>query len=440
MQDAVRKFLFGLAVLLLIGLLAGWLYDQPLLGVFIATAIALIWQIRQLLKLEQALYTRNLDSVRYAGGIWSLIVSHIDHLGQRGKRHKKRYRRLLKEVRKSINALPDGAIILNENFEIVLCNAAAQRLVGFKRRKDRGQRVDNLLRDPKFANYLKSGKYGGAVEIMSPVQEDHWLNCRIVPYGAGQHLTLVRDVTERMQMNKTRREFVANASHELRSPLTVINGYLHGLAEDHETPAHWKKPIEEMRQQAERMNKIVGELLELSQLETAGRAPDSQRVEICSLLSVAQESYADRSGIPAIELECRSSAAILGKSNEIESVITNLLSNAVRHTLPEGTITLGWECDESGGVLRVSDTGEGIGPADVPRVTERFFRVDRGRSRDDGGVGLGLAIVKHALNRHDATLQITSEVGEGSRFECLFPADRIAYGDGDRNSFAVTKL
>ncbi|MGI9261409.1 MAG: phosphate regulon sensor histidine kinase PhoR [Woeseiaceae bacterium] len=425
MSEARRKFLFGLAILLLGGLLIGWLYDRPLLGLFVATATALLWLVRQLLSLERAIHIADFEKLRYGGGVWSQVVSYIDYLQQRGDKHKDRYRILLKEVRKSSNAIPDGAIVLNSEFEIVMCNSAAKSLLGFRRRKDRGQRVDNLLRDPKFSAWLSSGRHKDALEILSPQGEDQWLNCRLVPYGAGQHLLLIRDITERARITKARREFVANASHELRSPLTVIGGYLHTLVDDDTTPKLWQKPIEEMHLQAERMNKIVAELLELSALEAKGQEHGGQRVDICGLLSIARKAYAGQPGIAKIELECNSRAAVLGNSTEIESVITNLLTNAIRHTAADGTVTLGWNCDKDGGVLSVSDTGEGIDPSDVPRVTERFFRVDRGRSRDDGGVGLGLAIVKHALSRHDATLQIDSERGTGSRFSCLFPRQRI---------------
>ena len=333
---------------------------------------------------------------------------------------------MLKEIRKSVNALPDGAVVLNDDFEILRCNAAAQELLGLKRKKDRGQRADNLLRDPDFGSYLQSGKYTRGIEIMSPLREDHWLNCRLVPYGEGQHLLLIRDITDRNRIDKTRREFVANASHELRSPLTVISGYLHTLVDDDDMPAHWQKPVDEMHSQAERMNKIVAELLELSQLEAKGQESTKRRIDVCGLLSIARKSFAGQAGVPQIEVDCRSNSTLLGNGNEIESVISNLLSNAIRHTPPDGNVTISWNCDDSGGSLAVRDNGEGIDQNDIPRVTERFFRVDRGRSSENGGIGLGLAIVKHALSRHDATLEVDSTLGEGSTFTCHFPADRIA--------------
>ena len=430
MSREQRKFVLGLSLLLLGGLLVAWLYDRPTFGLLVAALAALVWQVRQLLAFERAIRERDFESLRYGEGIWSHIFSTLDFYRQRSQNYKKQYRRLLKEVRRSTKAIPDGGIVLNNDFEILTCNPAAQDLVGFKPKKDRGQRVDNILRDPKFAKYLRSDRETNKdVEVMSPVREGHWLNCRIVPFGGEQQLLLIRDVTDRIRLNKTRREFIANASHELRSPLTVISGYLDALVSDPAVPDAWRKPVDQMQAQADRMNKIVAELLELSRLEAAGSEAEKERIDVCGLMTAARKAYADRRDVARIEIDCQSRAALEGTTTEIESVIANLLSNAIRHTSSDGTITMSWSTDGDGGLLTVSDTGEGIDDDDIPRITERFFRVDRGRSREDGGVGLGLAIVKHALGRHDADLRIDSERGVGSTFTCIFPLSRIALAE-----------
>lgn len=426
MSESRRKLLIGLVFLFASGLVVGWLNDQPVLGLLVAALIALGWQLRQLFAIETALRNRNYDDVRYVAGIWGKVVARINYYRQRAKNYKKQYRALLKQVRKSTKAIPDGGIILNAEFEVLNCNPAAQALVGFKPRQDRGQRVDNILRDPKFGAYLRAEQRNESVEVMSPVLEGHWLNCRLVPFGADQYLLLIRDVTERIRLTKMRREFIANSSHELRSPLTVISGYLDALVMDRDIPEAWRKPVSEMQAQAERMNKIVTELLELSRLEGVGKEMEAERIDVCGLLTAARKAYAERKDVPVIDIQCESRAALSGRSAEIESVVSNLLSNAIRHTALDGVVTLRWTTDEEGGVLAVSDTGEGIDEDDIPRVTERFFRVARGRSRDDGGAGLGLAIVKHVLSRHDAELEIESEVGVGSTFTCRFPESRIA--------------
>lgn len=426
MSKVTEKLVVGHLLLLVAGGLLGWLYDQVAWGLLAAALLGLGWQLRQIIRFEGALHSKHFGSLKYGDGIWSQMYSQFSYQRQRARTYRKSYRRLLKEVRKSTNAMPDGGIILNADFEIVLCNKAAQKLAGFRRKADRGQRVDNILRDPKFSRYLKSGDFASSIEIASPVRDGGWLQCRIVPYGADQMLLLIQDVTERQQLSTMRREFVANASHELRSPLTVISGYLDSLSQDEDAPASWEKPLQQMSTQATRMNNIVAELLELSRLEGAGAAPTDEVVDVCGLLSAAKKSLAGQSGIASIEVDCQSRAHLQGKTAEVESVIVNLLSNAVRYTPEEGHITLAWVSDEQGGELSVSDTGIGIEAEHLPRLAERFFRVDSGRSREEGGIGLGLAIVKHILERHDAVLSVDSTPGEGSQFRCRFPASRIA--------------
>jgi len=421
-----QRLVLGHLLLLLAGGLIGWLYGQTLAGLLVAALAGLGWQLRQLLRFEAALRSKHFGSLKYGDSIWSQMYSRYTHQRQRIRRYRKDYRRLLKEIRNSTNAMPDGGIVLNDRFEIVLCNRAAQELAGFRRKADRGQRVDNILRDPAFGAYLRSGDFSEAIEIRSPIRQHGWLSCRIVPYGADQQLLLIQDITERRRLSTIRREFVANASHELRSPLTVVSGYLDTLVQDDELPVAWKRPIEQMQAQTTRMNHIVAELLELSRLEGAGAASNDEVVDVCGLLSAARKSVQGRAGIAAVETHCPSRAQLRGSTAEIESVIVNLLTNALRYTRPEGKITMSWTADAEGAELAVTDTGIGIDADLIPRLTERFFRVDPGRSREEGGVGLGLAIVKHILERHDAELHVTSKPGEGSCFACRFPLSRIA--------------
>ncbi len=421
---AWRRFLAGLILWLAAGAFVGWLYGNPERGLLAAALVALGWQVRHLLKFEQALRTRNFDYLGYGEGIWAAVFARYWHLKERNRRHKHNYRRLLREVRDSANAIPDGGIVLNESMEILLCNPAAEGLAGFDARKDRGQRVDNILRDPDFARYLATGEYASGVEIPSPHREDEWLYCRVVPYGAGQKLLLIRDITERKRLARMRHDFVANASHELRSPLTVLSGYLDSLVNDPEAPPHWRKPLGQMHAQSTRMTRIVRDLLELSRLEATEPDGADEAIDVSWLLTAA--AHDDAAAGPEIVVEADSRAALHGNPVEIETVVSNLLSNARRHTPPDGTIRLQWFDDEHGGAaLTVEDTGEGVPEELIPRLTERFFRVDRGRSREEGGTGLGLAIVKHILGRHDGELEIRSTPGKGSSFRCRFPASRV---------------
>ena len=426
MPASWRKLLLGLTLLLAAGGLIGWLYDNVVAGLLVAALAALAWQVRQLLAFDHALRTRDFDTFRYGEGIWQQLFSHFERDHSRSQKHKGRYRQLLREIRKSTDAMPDGAVILDGNNEIVTCNKAAKILAGLKPKKDKGQRIDNLLREPALTKLLQQEDFSKSAEIMSPLRDGEWLNCRVVPYGADQKLLLLRDITERIRLNKMRRDFVGNASHELRSPLTVISGYLDSLAEDPQIDPDWQQPVEQMRTQARRMAHIVSELLELSKLESAGRANTSELVNAGGLLVAAKKAWAGRDGVPEIHVHFESEALLYGNSTQIESIVGNLLSNAIRHTPPDGSITMTWRSDKKGADLVVEDTGEGIAAEHIPRLTERFFRVDRGRSRDDGGVGLGLAIVKHIMHRHDGELIISSEPGVGSQFCCRFPAKRLA--------------
>ncbi len=281
------------------------------------------------------------------------------------------------------------------------------------------------MRDPALTRLLDANDATQTADIQSPVSEERWLNCRIVPYGTNQKLLLLRDVTDRIVLNRMRRDFVANASHELRSPLTVMSGYLDAMSEDDTLSPSWDQPIRQMQEQAQRMTRIVAELLELSRLEGGGSAAIDEIVDVVALLTNACEACHEQDDSPEIDLTIESSAQLRGSALEIESVIINLVSNAVRHTPTDGRISVIWSSGPEGAQLVVTDTGEGIAEEYLPRLTERFFRVDRGRSREDGGVGLGLAIVKHVLGRHEARLEISSELGVGSEFRCVFPPERI---------------
>lgn len=425
MSEAARKFLVGLLLLLATGGLIGWLYGHPVLGLLVAALGALGWQVRQLLSFDRGLRTGNFEDFRYGEGIWQQLFSRFRYEHEKASRRKHSYQQLVREIRKSTNAMPDGAVVLNVDNEIIACNRASKELAGLKRKKDRGQRVDNILRDPALTRLLHSKGKDNSVEIASPVDDGRWLNCRVVPYGADQKLLLLRDVTERIRLSKMRRDFVANASHELRSPLTVITGYLDALADDEQAPESWVKPVAQMQSQAQRMLQILGELLELSRLESADKIKVEEQVDVGRLLEETSKAFDGHAEIARIVVRKESSASLRGSAAEIETVIVNLLSNAVRFTPQDGEIVMTWRSNRDGADLVVADTGEGIDPEFIPRLTERFFRVDKGRARESGGTGLGLAIVKHVLARHDAELVITSELGRGSEFRCHFPPERV---------------
>lgn len=422
MSEAARRYLSGLALFIGASLAIGWFYDKLLLGLLIGVSGALLYNVRHLVAFERALRNDDFSFFRNGDGIWQQFFSSYSFQKARAERYKASNRNLVREIRRSTNAMYDGAVVLDANNEIVMCNRAAKDLAGFKRKKDRGRRVDNILRAPELSELLKSGDFSRAIELRSPVHDDIWLHCRIAPYGGNQKLLFLRNVSERVRINKMRRDFVANASHELRSPLTVISGYIDAMSDDPELPEQWARPTKEMLAQTRRMDQLIKELLELSRLENEDEVSDQEIINMAALIRRLAEGYTDK--LPVIEIEADTSIGLNGSPTEIESVVGNLLANAVRHTPADGKVSISWSANREGGHLCVADTGEGISSEHIPRLTERFFRVDRGRSRADGGIGLGLAIVKHALLRHDAKLNITSKLKHGSQFRCQFPLER----------------
>jgi len=257
--------------------------------------------------------------------------------------------------------------------------------------------------------------------------DGQFLSLQLVPYGEGQLLLLVRDVSRQVRLEAMRKDFVANASHELRSPLTVISGYLETLSQDPALDPELMAPVAEMRRQTDRMTTIITDLLELSRLEAAEGEVEGAPLDVAALASILRKDILARVAHPReVRVRIESAAALLGSESEIHSAFSNLVDNAAKFTSQDGSIEMRWWVDEEGGHFSVGDTGIGIPAEHIPRLTERFYRVDSGRSRSrGGGSGLGLAIVKHVLQRHGAVLEIRSTEGEGSVFTCHFPPYRL---------------
>src|SRR5450631_1728665 len=415
-----------LAGILVLGLCLGLLVGPVWLWILAAACLYLGWQLVTLYRLDRWLRLRSQIDPPDFGGIWGDIVAQVVRLHRRKQFHKQRLIQLFRELRRSTAALPDGVIILSAQHEIVWFNRRAARLLGLRRPIDVGLRIDNLIRSPEFVLYLHGDDFAMPLVIRPPVQAELYLGLLLVPYGAGQSLLLVRDVTRQMRLEAMRKDFVANASHELRTPLTVISGYLDTLADDPGLDPAWEGPIRDMRAQAQRMNAIIADLLELSRLEsTDGQAP-REPVDVPHMLERLQRDALARIERPHdVSLQIGTTLWVYAAANEIESAFTNLLVNALKYTPAEGAVHMHWRADDEGACFDVTDTGIGIPPEHLPRLTERFYRVDPGRSRGQGGSGLGLAIVKHALQRHGAHLSIESVVGQGSVFTCRFPLDRV---------------
>jgi two-component system phosphate regulon sensor histidine kinase PhoR len=415
-----------LAGILLLGLVLGLLIGPIWLWVLAAACLYLGWQLVTLYRLDRWLRLRSQMDPPDLGGVWGDIVAQVVRLHRRKQFHKQRLVQLYRELRRSTAALPDGVIILSMQRDIVWFNRQAARLLGLKRPVDVGLRIDNLIRVPEFVHYLHGDDFAVPLVIRPPVQLDLYLALQVVPYGGGQSLLLVRDVTRQMRLEAMRKDFVANASHELRTPLTVISGYLDTLADDPAIDPAWSGPIKDMRAQAQRMNAIIADLLVLSRLESTDGEAVRDAIDVPSMLErLHRDALASADRPRHVVLELDSADGLYGSAYELESAFTNLLVNGLKYTLPEGTVRMRWWTDAEGAYFSVIDSGIGIPAEHIPRLTERFYRVDAGRSRGQGGSGLGLAIVKHALQRHGAWLEVQSTEGKGSTFTCHFPRQRI---------------
>lgn len=417
-----------LGLLLALALLVGLLFGIPGWAVSVVLATELARQFIFLQRFLNWLRQSKAAQPPALGGVWNELVYAVQRLRQRYRRRKKKMGKLLKRFRESSAAMPDATVILGPNDEIEWFNEAAMPLLGLQAPQDAGRPITHLLRHPQFIAFMRARDFGEAVELPAPHNESVWLNLRVVPYGKNQSLLAIRDVTRLHRLEQMRQDFVANVSHELRTPLTVINGYLEALSEpDEHHPAHVRLSLEQMQRQAERMQRLVDDLLMLSRLETDSQRPrETGPVDIGGLLTrLQEEALLTSEGQHQVEVEADLDRWLLGVASELHSAFSNLVTNAVRYTPEGGKIVLRWYCSRTGGHFEVADNGIGIEPHHIPRLTERFYRVERDRSRATGGTGLGLAIVKHVLQRHGAQLRIESEPGQGSVFACDFPAEQL---------------
>lgn len=423
MQRWKREINILLGLIALSCLLASFIGHLTII-LLVITNCLLILQTIQIDKLEKWLNRGAFGDKREKKGIWRDIYYHIWKIRKIDKKRKKKLSRMIDRFRTSTDALPDAAIVLGEFAEIEWTNKAAREMFGLKK-SDKGQRIPNLIRTPAFIQYLKSNDYRTKISISSPVNENVILQISIVPYGAGLRLLLAQDITHLKNIERMRTDFVTNVSHELRTPLTVLRGYLETLQELDDVPNAYFRSFQNMSTQTERMQLLIDNLLLLARLET--KAKKVECVCVPELLKqICRESDLLEKDERRVELTINSNANIDGDEDELRSAFTNLVVNALKYSPPDKAVKVGWFKSTEGGVyFEVEDFGEGIAPNDIPRITERFYRVEVKRNRKINGTGLGLAIVKHVLVRHDAKLEIESHLGRGSRFRCVFPDKRL---------------
>lgn len=416
----LQRILIILTVCSLIGFFSGniafWL--------FIGCAIYILMMLRQMRRLNQWLLRQESEHPPETSGIWGQIFDNIYQLQKQQRGEKENLQAVINRIQEISSALKDGLLILDARGHLDFWNPAAHRMLALHT-KDQGQSVINFIRHPKFVSYFEEGKYEEPLELPSPRFPSKFLQFQITRFGKGERLIVVRDVTQLHNLEQMRQDFIANVSHELRTPLTVINGYVETLADNNTTPS-WDKPLQQMMQQAKRMSLLINDLLVLSKLETTEAGHNHKPINIEQLLTIVKSEAEVLSNDKAqhLTLICNNTTKplmLLGNEKELHSAFSNLVTNAIKYTPNEGKIKLMLWQDQKHFYVSVSDNGPGIEAQHIPRLTERFYRVDASRNSSTGGTGLGLAIVKHVLMRHEAELKITSEIGKGSMFICVFP-------------------
>jgi len=401
MQAGLWTAVIGLAALLLIhlryaALLAAWL-EQP-----------------------------RLEDVPDGWGIWTDVFARLYRTRRSTEQNEHRLLENEERFRRTISALPEGIVLIDATLQIDWCNPVAEQHLGISLRADQGLRVTNLVRDPEFVGYMTSARFDQALIFQPMSRPGLALEVRVIEFEVARLILITRDITQRERVDAVRRDFIANVSHELRTPLTVVNGFLETLIDaQQENGGTRQHHLHLMHEQAQRMHRLVEDLLTLSRLESRETPVSDEVVDIQQLIrEVADEARALSLGRHQIHVDL-TPAFVRGSREELRSAFGNIVSNAVRYTPEGGSISLAWREDATGGRFEVTDTGLGVAPDHIPRLTERFYRVDKSRSRETGGTGLGLAIVKHVLLRHGGHLDVRSEVGRGSTFSAVLPTERV---------------
>jgi len=387
------------------------------------------YRARQLFKLGQWLGDARIETIPEAGGIWDEVFSQLYKMVKQHSQTKQELAAELQHIEQATAALPEGVAILNEMNRIEWFNPLAQQHFDLDTKHDIMQDITYLVRQPEFVEYIQNSNFNNPL-IMRPARHDDLvLSIKLIPYGVNKRLLISRDITQFERVEAMRRDFVANVSHELRTPLTVVNGFVENLQDMPDlSQESARRALHLMAEQTRRMDSLVADLLTLSRLENSQTPLHDEPVEMQALLNEVYREGELLSGAQhSLRMEIASTVNLLGNHDELRSAFGNLLSNAIRYTPHGGEILLRWFQRDGQPVFSVQDSGIGIAAQHIPRLTERFYRVDRSRSRETGGTGLGLAIVKHIAMRHQAKLEILSEEGKGSTFALVFPLKRVLH-------------
>ncbi|MEO9654197.1 phosphate regulon sensor histidine kinase PhoR [Marinomonas sp.] len=422
-RNTILRWLIGLVACITIGLVLGHLLAVVLLYVL----GTLYWQFYQLYTFHHWLRHSGRKAPPETTGIWGEVFDSVYRLQKKQRKSKRRMRQALTRIESSTAALKEGVIMADNQGNLEWWNNSAAHFLGLMRPVDRGQAITNIVRNPDFFRYFSQKRFGEPLVIKSPAKNGVYLEIQTTLYDKNDHLIFIRDVTRLHLLEQMRKDFVANASHELKTPLTVIKGYLETLSMFKDSlPASMQKGIVNMSEQSERMEHLIEDLLLLSRLESNDKREVDQWLKVSDLIQAIQKMASPiLTDQHQLTFDIPEDARLYGSYKELYSAFSNLVVNAIKYSPDGGKISVLWEVNEFSGIFSVQDTGLGIEPRYIPRLTERFFRVDKGRGSKTGGTGLGLAIVKHVLLHHDAKLQIRSQPGFGSTFSCHFPASRI---------------
>ena len=422
-----RALVFPLTLLLfslLLWAVAGALPAALFFGVFLL--VRMILHLHQLAKFDYWLADPDTRVVPDGAGLWEDVFARLNRMVRMYRKEREHHAAALQHMEQATSALPEGVAILDEADHIEWCNPLVEQHFGLDSARDIGQQITYLARQPEFVQYLAKHDFSEPLVLRGARQDGLTLSIKLIPYSDNKKLLISRDITRFERIETMRRDFVANVSHELRTPLTVVNGFVETLLDmpslENDTA---RRALQLMGEQTQRMERLVNDLLTLSKLDNALNALQEETVEVPVLLrALHHEGQSLSGGQHALRLELESDCNLLGNTAELRSAFGNLVSNAIRYTPQGGAIVLRWQERDGQPVFSVQDSGLGIAPQHIPRLTERFYRVDHSRSRETGGTGLGLAIVKHVANRHQAQLNIASEEGKGSTFSIVFPAKR----------------
>jgi len=433
MKELKTEFLF-ISVIILFSLIGHILFDFFFIFLSLAVSLYLSWHLYQLYNLYKIVVLNKPVSTSIPIGLWGQIYQEIISQQNHWLENRKKTQKVVSRFQHAFKNFPDAVLILNQLWEVKWYNSASKNILN-KDSGINGRLINHLIAHPVLEEYIQTGNFDIPLEIESPTNKASIISIQLIPLiitntsaTEEEILVIIQDISTTFNLHQTRKDFIANVTHELKTPLTVFKGFMEPMCEDIDSfPAHWAKYIELMHQQSIRMNEIINDLLLLSQLEMNNNLSSEEIINMPQLLDSAIENakLLNPQSDHQISTNIENNLALKGEMNSIQTIINNLLVNAIKYTPQRSHIKISWYTLSEHAYLVVDDSGEGIAPRHLSRLTERFYRVESGRSREAGGSGLGLAIVNHALLSHQAELKINSEVGHGSTFTCIFPKQRI---------------